>query len=178
MYCHCLAENISIAESRTTQLQHIRSKMAGATLVWPWYSPETDESARTYQERPPARASESARLGNVIPLPAADSGHLLHRSSCSCLALWAQKPPNSQVSFTLTENKAEGEAACTGDSESQHGEGPYRKQAMVLSQKQTVRISLLTIATHAWGQFGSINVLVSFMSTRYKLKWLGGGTLN
>lgn len=97
-----------------------RSKTAGATLVWPWCSPETDESARTYQERPPARASESARLGNVIPLPAADSGHWLHRSSHSCLALSAQKPPNPQVSFTLTENKVDGEAACTGDSESQH----------------------------------------------------------
>lgn len=155
--------------------------MAGATLVWPWCSPETDESARTYQERPPARASESAWLGNVIPLPAADSGHWLHRSSHSCLALSAQKPPNPQVSFTLTENKAEGEAACTGDSQSQPGGWrgePYRKQAMVLSQKQKVRISLLTIATHAWGQFGSSNVLVSFMSTRYKLKWLGGETLN
>lgn len=120
-----LAENISITESRMTQLQHIWSKMPGVTLVWPWCSPEDRWVRRTYQERLPARASESALLGNVIPLPAADSGHLLHLSSHSCLALSAQKPPNFQVSFTLTENKAEGEAACAEDSKSQHG-GPTK----------------------------------------------------
>lgn len=125
-----LAENISITESRMAHLQHVRSRMPGATLVWPWgsdsvfCSPEGRGVRRTYQERPPARASESARLGNVIPLPAADSGHSLHCSSHSCLALSAQKPPSPQVSFTLTEHKVEEEAAWTGDSESQHGSLP------------------------------------------------------
>lgn len=50
---------------------------------------------------------------------------LLTLGICCCLALSAQKPPNPQVSFTLTENKAEGEAAYIGDSKSQHG-GPTK----------------------------------------------------